>query len=83
MCVVEFYPEYRLTPLQPEGNFASVTPAYDINHVHHLPASGLLMIANEGIQMTSYYIPQLGPAPKSNKVSDSRRIFANNAHKQL
>ena len=22
------------------------------------------MLANEGIQMTSYYIPQLGPAPK-------------------
>lgn len=22
------------------------------------------MMANEGIQMTSYYIPQLGPAPK-------------------
>ena len=41
-----------------------MTPAYDINHVHHLPATGLLMIANEGIQMTSYYIPQLGPAPR-------------------
>ena len=24
----------------------------------------MLMLANEGIQMTSYYIPQLGPAPK-------------------
>lgn len=22
------------------------------------------MMANEGIQMTSYYIPQLGPAPR-------------------
>lgn len=22
------------------------------------------MLANEGIQMTSYYIPQLGPAPR-------------------
>ncbi|KAL5521750.1 ENP2 [Sanghuangporus sanghuang] len=48
----------------PEGNFASITPAYDVNHVHHLPGSGLLMLANEGIQMTSYYIPQLGPAPR-------------------
>lgn len=54
----------QLIALQPEGNFASVTPAYDVNHVHHLPATGLLMLANEGIQMTSYYIPQLGPAPK-------------------
>lgn len=24
----------------------------------------MLMMANEGIQMTSYYIPQLGPAPR-------------------
>ena len=22
------------------------------------------MLANEGIQMTSYYVPQLGPAPR-------------------
>ncbi|KAH8116117.1 hypothetical protein DFH11DRAFT_1840570 [Phellopilus nigrolimitatus] len=48
----------------PAGNFASVTPAHDINHVHHVPGSGLLMLANEGIQMTNYYIPQLGPAPR-------------------
>lgn len=49
---------------QPSGNFASITPAYDINDVHHVPGSGLLMVANEAIQMTNYYIPQLGPAPK-------------------
>lgn len=24
----------------------------------------MIMTANEGIQMTSYYIPQLGPAPR-------------------
>ncbi|KAF7796275.1 hypothetical protein EIP86_007450 [Pleurotus ostreatoroseus] len=48
----------------PSSNFASVTPAYDINDVHHLPGSGLVMVANEGIQMTTYYIPQLGPAPR-------------------
>jgi len=24
----------------------------------------MLMTANEGIQMTAYYIPQLGPAPR-------------------
>ncbi|KZS97167.1 WD40 repeat-like protein [Sistotremastrum niveocremeum HHB9708] len=46
------------------SNFASVTPATDVNHVHHVPGSGMLMLANEGISMTSYYIPQLGPAPK-------------------
>ncbi|EJT99347.1 WD40 repeat-like protein [Dacryopinax primogenitus] len=48
----------------PGTNFTSVTPANDINHVHHLPGSGLLMLANEGIQMTTLYIPQLGPALK-------------------
>ncbi|KAF8589127.1 WD repeat-containing protein [Ramaria rubella] len=45
-------------------NFASVTPSTDINHVHHIPGSGLLMLANEGIRMNAYYIPQLGPAPR-------------------
>ncbi|KAF8886553.1 NUC153 and WD40 repeat-containing nucleolar rRNA processing-related protein [Infundibulicybe gibba] len=48
----------------PSGNFASITPAADLNHVHHVPGSGLLMTANEGIQMATYYIPQLGPAPR-------------------
>ncbi|EKM57040.1 uncharacterized protein PHACADRAFT_254564 [Phanerochaete carnosa HHB-10118-sp] len=48
----------------PSVNFTSITPASDINDVHHLPGSGLLMLANEGIQMTTYYIPQLGPAPR-------------------
>ncbi|THH04047.1 hypothetical protein EW145_g5810 [Phellinidium pouzarii] len=48
----------------PEGNFVSITPTYDINDVHHLPGSGLLMLANEGIQMTNYYVPALGPAPR-------------------
>ncbi|KLO17661.1 hypothetical protein SCHPADRAFT_846182 [Schizopora paradoxa] len=46
------------------GNFASITPSYPINDVHHIAGSGMLMMANEGIQMTSYYIPQLGPAPR-------------------
>ncbi|CAE6478012.1 unnamed protein product, partial [Rhizoctonia solani] len=45
-------------------NFTSITPSTDINHMHHLPGTGMLMLANEGIQMTSYYIPQLGPAPR-------------------
>ena len=50
--------------LQPSENFTSMTPATDLNDVHHIPGSGLLMTANEGIQMTTYYIPQLGPAPR-------------------
>ncbi|KAF9564474.1 NUC153 and WD40 repeat-containing nucleolar rRNA processing-related protein [Agrocybe pediades] len=48
----------------PASNFASITPANDLNDVHHVPGSGLLMTANEGIQMATYYIPQLGPAPR-------------------
>lgn len=48
----------------PETNFASITTPTDINDVCHIPGSGLFMLANEGIHMTSYYIPQLGPAPK-------------------
>ncbi|KAL1943819.1 hypothetical protein VTO73DRAFT_3637 [Trametes versicolor] len=48
----------------PEVNFTSITPANDLNDVHHVPGSGLLLLANEGIKMTSYFIPQLGPAPK-------------------
>ncbi|KAJ2925100.1 hypothetical protein H1R20_g12007, partial [Candolleomyces eurysporus] len=48
----------------PASNFASITPANDVNNVHHLRDSGLLFTANEGIQMCTYYIPQLGPAPR-------------------
>ncbi|PPR02208.1 hypothetical protein CVT26_012100 [Gymnopilus dilepis] len=48
----------------PASNFVSITPATDLNDVHHVPGSGLLMTANEGIQMATYYIPQLGPAPR-------------------
>ncbi|KAI9459171.1 WD40-repeat-containing domain protein [Lactarius psammicola] len=48
----------------PSENFTSLTPATDLNDVHHIPGSGLVMTANEGIQMTTYYIPQLGPAPR-------------------
>ncbi|KAJ7910609.1 NUC153 and WD40 repeat-containing nucleolar rRNA processing-related protein [Mycena leptocephala] len=51
-------------PSAPSTNFAAITPAADLNHVHHVPGSGLLMTANEGIQMATYYIPQLGPAPR-------------------
>ena len=53
-----------LPSLKPSTNFVSMTPASDLNHVHHIPGSGLIMLANEGIQMTTYYIPQLGPAPR-------------------
>ncbi|EJD54830.1 WD40 repeat-like protein [Auricularia subglabra TFB-10046 SS5] len=48
----------------PEANFASITPSADLNDVHHLPGTGMLMTANEGIPMHAYYIPALGPAPR-------------------
>ncbi|CAA7268364.1 unnamed protein product [Cyclocybe aegerita] len=48
----------------PASNFVSITPTNDLNDVHHLPGSGIIMTANEGIQMGTYYIPQLGPAPR-------------------
>ncbi|TFK71905.1 hypothetical protein BDN72DRAFT_887452 [Pluteus cervinus] len=48
----------------PGSNFASITPANDLNDVVQAPGSGLLMTANEGIQMNTFYIPQLGPAPR-------------------
>jgi ribosome biogenesis protein ENP2 len=50
--------------LKPTENFFSITPANDLNDVHHIPGSGLIMLANEGIQMNTYYVPQLGPVPR-------------------
>ena len=52
------------TTPQPNTNFASLTPASDLNDLHHVPGSGLLLSANEGIQMGAYFVPQLGPAPR-------------------
>ncbi|KAF8325776.1 WD repeat-containing protein [Cantharellus anzutake] len=48
----------------PDSNLTSITPDNNVNHFVHVPSSGLLMAANEGSRMTSYYIPALGPAPK-------------------
>ncbi|KAF9951359.1 hypothetical protein BGZ65_005993 [Modicella reniformis] len=46
------------------NNFTSIEPVNDINDVSLVGDSGLMFVANEGIQMQSYYIPALGPAPK-------------------
>ncbi|KAF9366727.1 hypothetical protein BGX34_009567 [Mortierella sp. NVP85] len=46
------------------NNFTSIEPANDINDVCVVGDSGMMFVANEGIQMQSYYIPALGPAPK-------------------
>ncbi|PYH91948.1 WD40 repeat-like protein [Aspergillus ellipticus CBS 707.79] len=44
--------------------WTSVEPAVDINSVAWCPDSGMLLTANEGRQQHSFFIPQLGPAPK-------------------
>ncbi|KAI9363754.1 WD40-repeat-containing domain protein [Pilaira anomala] len=45
-------------------HFTSIEPETDINDVTTVEDSGLILTANEGIQMGSYFIPQLGPAPR-------------------
>lgn len=44
--------------------WTSVEPAVDLNCVEHVPNSGMFLTANEGRQQHSFFIPQLGPAPK-------------------
>lgn len=44
--------------------YASMEPSVDINDIEYINGSGMFFLANEGIQMHSYYIPNLGPAPK-------------------
>lgn len=48
-----------------DGNpWTSIEPAVDLNHVTWVPDSGMFLTANEGRQQHSFFIPQLGPAPK-------------------
>ncbi|KAJ3084993.1 Nucleolar protein 10, partial [Physocladia obscura] len=44
--------------------FTSIESPHDINDVCIPDDSGLVVIANEGVQIQTYYVPQLGPAPK-------------------
>lgn len=44
--------------------WTSIEPIVDLNHVAHVKGSGMLLTANEGKQMHSFFIPQLGPAPR-------------------
>jgi len=46
------------------ANWTSVEPAVDMNHVEWVKNSGMLLTANEGKQQHSFFIPQLGPAPR-------------------
>jgi ribosome biogenesis protein ENP2 len=44
--------------------WTSIEPAVDLNSVAWCKDSGMLLTANEGRQQHSFFIPQLGPAPK-------------------
>ncbi|KAK4453857.1 ribosome biogenesis protein ENP2 [Podospora aff. communis PSN243] len=44
--------------------WTSIEPMVDINFVTHCPDSGMILTANEGKQMHSFFIPNLGLAPK-------------------
>jgi ribosome biogenesis protein ENP2 len=46
------------------ASWTSVEPAVDLNHVEWVKDTGMLLTANEGKQQHSFFIPQLGPAPK-------------------
>jgi ribosome biogenesis protein ENP2 len=49
---------------QSTQNLISINPPNNINDLHVYPDTGLVFLANEAGPITSYYIPQLGPAPK-------------------
>ncbi|KAI9024086.1 WD40-repeat-containing domain protein [Hyaloraphidium curvatum] len=42
----------------------SIEPPNDINDLCVVEESGLILVANEGVQIQSYYVPALGPAPR-------------------
>ena len=44
--------------------FTSIEPEFDINDICVHPNSGLVMMATEQPKIQTYYIPELGPAPK-------------------
>lgn len=51
----------------PNENMVTITPnahAGDINDVHHMPGTGLIMSANEATRCNAWYVPDLGVAPK-------------------
>lgn len=49
---------------QSTQNLISINPPNNINDLHVYPDTGLVFLANEAGPITSYYIPQLGNAPK-------------------
>lgn len=54
----------KIWDAQDGSPWTSVEPAVDLNSVAWCKDSGMLLTANEGRQQHSFFIPQLGPAPK-------------------
>lgn len=44
--------------------YAFMEPGLDINDVEYVNDSGMFFVANEGVPIFTYYIPNFGPAPK-------------------
>ena len=44
--------------------WTSIEPTVDLNHIEPIPGTGMIFTANEGQEMHSFFIPQLGPAPR-------------------
>ncbi|CAG7971868.1 unnamed protein product [Penicillium salamii] len=54
----------KLWDIEDNMPWTSVEPAVDIKSVAWCKDSGMLLTANEGRQQHSFFVPQLGPAPK-------------------
>ncbi|KAI1490760.1 WD repeat protein [Biscogniauxia mediterranea] len=44
--------------------WTSIEPLVDIHHVEWVKGSGMILTANEGKPLHSFFVPQLGPAPR-------------------
>ncbi|OCF71502.1 ribosome biogenesis protein ENP2 [Kwoniella mangroviensis CBS 8886] len=55
----------------PSNNHLSLHPPSSLVDLHPVPQSGLLMVACDSPQLSSYYIPEIGPAPKWASFLDS------------
>lgn len=52
-------------------NQLSLHPPNSLAHLHPVPDSGLIFVACEAPQLSSYYVPEIGPAPKWAQFLDS------------
>lgn len=52
---------------EPSENIVTITPSAatgNLNSVHQLPGTGLVLAANEATRCAAWYVPELGVAPK-------------------